>query len=137
MVRQVGEEQVMRWRRGYLDLPPPLALTDPQHPANEPRYADIPATLLPALENLDQTRRRVTAFWNQAVTPRLEQGQRLLISAHGNTLRALIMALDKMSAAEVERFEIPTACPIIYRFNREGRPLGWHYLEAPCIGCAA
>lgn len=138
LARQLGAEQVHRLRRGYLDLPPPLALTEPQHPRHDPRYADVPAALLPSLENLDQTRRRVTAFWNQAVTPRLEQGQRLLISSHGNTLRALIMALHRMSVAEVERFEIPTATPIVYRFDRRGRPLTWHYLQSEtCIGCAA
>jgi 2,3-bisphosphoglycerate-dependent phosphoglycerate mutase len=138
MTRQAGLEQVNRWRRGFLDLPPPLALTDPQHPINDPLYADIPDALLPSMENLDQTRRRVTALWNQEVAPHLEQGQRLLISAHGNTLRALIMALDKMPVAEVEKFEIPTATPIIYRFDRTGMPLDWHYLESkPCFGCAA
>lgn len=138
MARRVGEEQVNRWRRGYLDLPPPLALTDPKHPANDLQYADVPQALLPSLENLDQTRRRVTAFWNQAVTLRLKQGQRLLVSAHGNTLRALIMALENMPVAEVEKFEIPTATPIVYRFNREGAPLDWHYLgNVPCIDCAA
>lgn len=138
MKRHAGLEQVNHWRRGFLDLPPPLALTDPQHPVNDPLYTDVPDTLLPSMENLDQTRRRVTAFWNQEVTPRLEQGQRILISAHGNTLRALIMTLDNMRVAEVEKFEIPTATPIVYRFDRSGTPLDWHYLESePCIDCAA
>lgn len=138
MARQVGAEQLLRWRRGYLDLPPPLALTDPQHPVNDLRYADVSQEMLPSLENLDQTRRRVTAFWDQSVTPHLEQGQRLLITAHGSTLRALIMALENMPVAEVEKFEIPTATPIVYRFDRDGRPLGWHYIESSsCIDCAA
>lgn len=138
MTRKVGAEQVQRWRRGYLDLPPPQPPSDPSHPYNDTRYADIAQELLPSQENLDQARRRVTAFWNQSMTPRLERGERLLISSHGDTLRALVMALDGMSAAEVERFEIPTATPIIYRFDREGRPLGWHYLDQqPCIDCAA
>lgn len=138
MTRQAGAEQVQRWRRGYLDLPPPLPPSEPSHPLNDSRYADINPALLPSQENLDQTRRRVTAFWNQSVTPRIERGERLLISSHGNTLRALIMALAKMSVAEVEQFEIPTATPIVYRFDRKGRPLHWYYLQSECcIGCAA
>jgi 2,3-bisphosphoglycerate-dependent phosphoglycerate mutase len=138
MTHQAGLEQVKRWRRGYLDLPPPLAITEPQHPVNDPRYADVPAAELPSLENLDLTRDRVMAFWLPSVTPRLVKGERLLVSAHGNTLRALIMALDNMSVTAVEQFEIPTATPIIYRFDRSGTPLGWHYLQSePCIGCAA
>lgn len=139
LLRHVGPEQFYRLRRGYLDLPPPLALTDAQHPVKDPRYADIPRELLPSQENLDQTRRRVTAFWNQAITPRLEQGQRILISAHGSSLRALIMALAKLRVAEVETFEFPTAAPIVYRFDRNGMPLDWHYLADanPCIDCAA
>ena len=137
--RLAGAEQVLRWRRGYLDLPAPLPPSDPAHPRNDPRYADIPAQLLPSFENLDITRERVSAFWNEKVVPRLQRGERLLISSHGNTLRALIMELDGMSVAEVEAFEIPTATPIVYRFDSHGRPLGWHYLDvqAPCFDYAA
>lgn len=136
--RRAGSEQVWRWRRGYLDLPPPLAAGDARHPLHDPAYADVPAQQLPALENLDMTRTRVMAYWEAQIAPRLQRGERLLISAHGNTLRALIMDLSGMSAAQVEQFEIPTAAPIVYRFSAEGRPQGWHYLEAqPCIGCAA
>ncbi len=138
IARQVGTEQLHRWCRGYLDLPPPLHPDDARHPANDPLHADLPAEWLPRYENLDQTRNRVMHFWSEQVVPRMARGERLLLSAHGNTLRALIMALDGMSAAEVEQLAIPTAAPILYRFDDNGVPQGWHYLEAlPCIGCAA
>ena len=137
--RIAGDEQVLRWRRGYLDLPAPLPPSDPAHPRNDARYADVPAHLLPSFENLDITRERVSAFWNEKAVPRLQRGERLLISAHGNTLRALIKELDDMSVAEVEAFEIPTATPIVYRFDSDSRPLGWQYLDVqvPCFDCAA
>ncbi len=134
MARQVGEEQVVLLRQRFLGFPSPMPLTDRQYS----RYAYVEQELLPSMENMDQTGQLITTFWNQEVTPRLAQGQRLLMSTHGNTLRALIQALDTMSVTEVEKFEIPTAKPIAYRFDHTGRPLGWHYMEcAPCIGCAA
>lgn len=139
VAQQVGTRQVDRWRRGFLDLPPPLALTDPRHPIHDPAHIDIPPGQLPRFESLDLNRRRVMAFWEERVRPRLQKGERLLISSHGNTLRALIMALSGMKVAEVESFEVPVATPIVYRFDAMGNPLDWHYLDSTgsCIGCAA
>lgn len=125
---RAGEEQVHRWRRGYRDLPPALATEDPRHPQFDGRYADLPRDRLPAVENLADTRARAFAFWQEQIVPALRAGERVLISAHGNTLRALIMALANMTEAEVERFEIPTGTPIIYRVNDAGEPLSWQYL---------
>jgi len=126
---QVGEHQVWRWRRGYEDRAVPLLRTDPGHPANDGLYADVDAQLLPGVENLAQTQARVTQFWRKEIIPRIHQGERLLISAHGNTLRALLMTLSGMSVAEVESFEIPTATPVLYRFDCSGQALDWHYLD--------
>jgi 2,3-bisphosphoglycerate-dependent phosphoglycerate mutase len=126
---RVGEHQVWRWRRGYTDQATPLLRTDPGHPLNDPTYSDVEPHLLPGVENLAQTRIRVMQFWREQIAPRIPQGERVLISAHGNTLRALLMALTGMSIAEVEAFEIPTATPIVYRFDRNGQPLHWHYLD--------
>ena len=126
---RAGEHQVWRWRRGYEDRAEPLAVTDPAHPCHDPRYADVDPERLPAVENLAETRSRVVAFWNQQIVPRIQRGQRLLVSAHGNTLRALIMELAGMTVTEVEAFEIPTATPIVYTFSRSGEPLHWRYLE--------
>lgn len=126
---RVGEAQVLRWRRGYVDRPPALAAADPRHPAWDPRWRDIPTADLPNGESLEQTRTRVWDFWRQHVVPRLRAGQRLMIASHGNTLRALIMALDDLDVAQVEALEIPTGVPILYAFSASAEPLGWHYLD--------
>ncbi|WP_455223125.1 2,3-bisphosphoglycerate-dependent phosphoglycerate mutase [Kaarinaea lacus] len=126
---EVGEEQVWRWRRGYEDKAEPLPRTDPTHPINDPLYRDIDPALLPDVENLAETRERIIQFWQERVTPLIRLGKRVLISGHGNTLRALIMGLSNLSVEEVESFEIPTGKPIIYTFNRNAEPLDWCYLE--------
>ena len=127
---QAGEHQVWRWRRGYFDKANPLPGTDPRHPKNDPTYDDVDPLYLPGVENLAQTRMRVASFWQEKIFPRILLGQRVLISSHGNTLRALLMELGEMSVAEVEDFEIPTATPIVYTFSRSGQPLGWDYLRS-------
>ena len=125
-----GEAQVHRWRRGYSDKAPALTIEDPGHPLNDPRYAGIDPALLPqGVENLADTRKRVVAFWHEHIVPQIQQGRRLLISAHGNSLRALMMELQGMSVAEIEQFEIPTATPILYILDSTGRPLEWRYLQ--------
>jgi 2,3-bisphosphoglycerate-dependent phosphoglycerate mutase len=129
MAHQVGEEQVWRWRRGYLERPPAIAANDPQHPALQPQWNDIPTRDLPNGESLAQTRKRVMAFWDEVVVPQLSAGRRILIASHGNTLRALLMGLEDMTVAQVESFEIPTGVPITYRFGAHGEPLGWRYLD--------
>jgi len=129
MTQQVGAAQVWRWRRGYEDMPPALAGDDPRHPLNDPVYAELPREALHGSENLVMTRARVMDFWRERMMSRIQAGERVMVSAHGNTLRALLMALSDMTVAEVESFEIPTATPILYRFQPDGRPLDWHYLD--------
>ncbi|MGB0714168.1 MAG: 2,3-bisphosphoglycerate-dependent phosphoglycerate mutase [Gammaproteobacteria bacterium] len=131
MARSVGADQVWRWRRAYEERPPVLAHGDQRHPANDPGYDFLPADALPGSENLADTRARVSAFWNEHIVPGLKRGERPLIASHGNTLRALIMALTDMPVAEVERFEIPTGVPIVVAFDGQARAIGWHYLEVP------
>jgi 2,3-bisphosphoglycerate-dependent phosphoglycerate mutase len=128
-MRQVGEHQVWRWRRGYEDRAEPLLRTNPTHPAHDPLYADIQPHVLPGVENLAQTRQRVMEFWREQVAPRIKNGERILISAHGNTLRALLMDLANMTVAQVESFEIPTATPILCDFNASGQLTNWQYLD--------
>jgi 2,3-bisphosphoglycerate-dependent phosphoglycerate mutase len=123
-----GEHQVLRWRRGYLDKAAPLRRDDPAHCMHDPAYADVDPALLPDVESLADTRARVMTFWNEQIVPRIKAGERILISAHGNTLRALIMELAGMSVEEVESFEIPTATPIVYQFHNDGTPYRWDYL---------
>ena len=129
---EVGEYQVRRWRRGYEDRAKPLLRSDPTHPANDPNYADVDPQVLPGVENLAQTRARVMAFWQEQIVSRIKTGERILISAHGNTLRALVMDLAGMSIEDVEAFEIPTATPILYTFDDKATPMQWHYLNA-CV----
>jgi 2,3-bisphosphoglycerate-dependent phosphoglycerate mutase len=126
---RVGEHQVWRWRRGYEDKAQPLPRTDPSHPVNDPLYKDIDPAVLPDVENLAQTRARVVQFWQERIAPLIQQGQRILISGHGNTFRALIMDLAQLSVDQVEDFEIPTGQPIIYTFKSDGEPLHWRYLS--------
>ena len=126
--KEVGEQQVWRWRRGYKDKAEPLSRTDPTHPVNDPLYHDIDPALLPDVENLAETRYRVMQFWQERVAPYIRLGERILISSHGNTLRALIMGLADLSVEQVESFEIPTGEPIIYTFTRAAESIGWRYL---------
>jgi 2,3-bisphosphoglycerate-dependent phosphoglycerate mutase len=127
--REVGEDLVWRWRRGYLDRPPALDRADPRHPANQPQWSDLDPAQLPSTERLADVRQRVMGFWDAEIAPTLRPGEPILIASHGNTLRALLMALDGMSVEAVEGFEIPTGSPILYRFAPDGRPLQWHYLD--------
>ena len=129
MIERVGEKQVWRWRRGFLDLPPILSVNDPAHPLSDPRWSDIAAESLPGGESLAMTRARVMDFWQAQIQPQLMSSQTILISSHGNTLRALLMALDGMSVSQVEALEIPTGLPIVYRFSPDGEPRGWEYLS--------
>jgi len=126
---EAGDEQVHRWRRGYHDTAPALNAYDPRHPRFDDRYADLPRNILPSVESLANTRQRAVEFWQEKIEPALVNGEHLLISAHGNTLRALIMALAGMSEAEVEEFEIPTGKPIVYTFDANGKPVSWRYLQ--------
>ena len=125
----VGEQQVWRWRRSYEEQAAPLLHSDPAHPINDPKYVDIDPNLLPSVENLAHTRVRVAAFWQERIVPHLRNGERVLLSGHGNTLRALLMQLAGMSVAEVESFEIPTATPIVFDFDHDAQPRDWHYLD--------
>ena len=92
-------------------------------------YRDIDPDLLPDVENLAETRARVMQFWQERVVPYIRLGEKVLISGHGNTLRALIMGLANLSIEKVESFEIPTGKPIVYSFNQKAEPFNWRYLE--------
>jgi 2,3-bisphosphoglycerate-dependent phosphoglycerate mutase len=124
-----GEAQFWRWRRGYSDRPPALDWDDPRHPRFDPLYADIPAEQLPATESLEDTRNRAVRYWEERLVPRLQEGKRLLVSTHGNTLRGLIMYLDGMTETEVEHLEVPTGKPLIYSLSDALAPLSYRYLS--------
>ena len=131
-----GEEASRRWWRGYFEPPPPLDPDDPRHPRFDPLYATLAPRDLPASESLRDCQRRMLPYWSEVLLPRLRAGRRLLLISHGNTLRGLVMHLDGLSAEAMERVEIPSGVPLIYRFDATGAVLGREWLEraAPTPG---
>lgn len=115
-----GEEQVQLWRRSFEVPPPALALTDPRHPARDPRYAKLDPALLPATESLKTTLARVGPCWTERIAPRLEAGERVLVAAHGNSLRALVKSLFALSDEAILEVEIPTGSPLALTLAPQG-----------------
>lgn len=125
---QYGEEQVLIWRRAYAIAPEPLSADDPRHPRFDPRYAGIKATKLPATECLQDTVARVLPYWNKRIAPSILDGKRVIIAAHGNSLRALIKSLDNMSDDDIVHLNIPTARPLVYELDANLKPIRHYYL---------
>ncbi|WP_345796875.1 2,3-diphosphoglycerate-dependent phosphoglycerate mutase [Castellaniella sp. MT123] len=123
-----GEAQVLQWRRAYAIAPDPLAADDPRHPRFDARYSRVPADQLPATECLRDTVNRVVPFWNDSIAPAIRSGRRVLVSAHGNSLRALIKHLDGISDDEIVGVNIPTGQPLVYELDDDLRPLRHYYL---------
>ncbi len=128
MAGKFGEAQVKIWRRSY-DVPPPaLELSDARHPRFDARYAGLKPEELPSTESLKLTLERVLPYWHASIAPMLKTGKRLLISAHGNSIRALIKYLDDISDAEIPELNIPTGIPLVYELNDDLRPVQHYYL---------
>ncbi|TVQ97585.1 MAG: 2,3-diphosphoglycerate-dependent phosphoglycerate mutase [Desulfovibrionales bacterium] len=123
-----GEDQVFQWRRGYDVLPPSLEADDPRHPRYDPRYAPLPTSELPATESLQITIDRVLPYWHDVLTPVIKSGRKVLICAHGNSLRGLVKYLDAISDEEITDLNIPTGVPLIYELDQDLRPLNSRYL---------
>jgi len=128
---QFGDDQVLIWRRAYAIAPDPLPLDDPRHPRLDDRYGKIPAEQLPATECLKDTVARVLPFWNESIAPAIRAGRRVLIAAHGNSLRALIKHLDNISDDEIVHLNIPTGQPLVYELDADLRPVRHYYLGDP------
>ena len=128
-VAQHGEQQVLAWRRGFSVRPPAMALDDPERPANHPHYRGL--TDLPDTESLADTLIRVTHWWHDALVPLLKQKKRVLVVAHGNSLRALVKHIDNMSEEDILHFNIPTGIPLIYELDDQLSPRGREYLADP------
>ncbi|MBI5429219.1 MAG: 2,3-diphosphoglycerate-dependent phosphoglycerate mutase [Nitrosomonadales bacterium] len=111
-----GEENYRRWWRGYFDPPPPLDMDDLRHPRFDARYADLAPEQLPRSESLQDCQRRLLPWWQNAALPALKQGKHLLVVSHGNTLRSLVMHLDRIAPEDIEKVEIPSGVPLVYRF---------------------
>jgi 2,3-bisphosphoglycerate-dependent phosphoglycerate mutase len=125
---KIGYEQVHLWRRSF-DVPPtPLEETDERHPLHDPRYANVPKELLPAAESLKMTLQRVLPFWYESIVPRIQEKRKILIVAHGNSLRALVKHLDSLSDQDIVDLNIPTGIPLVYEFNDQLQVLKHGYL---------
>ena len=125
---QYGDEQVLIWRRAYAIAPEPLGLDDPRHPRFDARYARVPADQLPATECLQDTVERVLPFWNESIAPAIRAGRRVLVAAHGNSLRALIKYLDDVSDEDIVGLNIPTGQPLVYELDDDLKPIRHYYL---------
>ncbi|MCX8004243.1 MAG: 2,3-diphosphoglycerate-dependent phosphoglycerate mutase [Burkholderiaceae bacterium] len=126
-----GEEQVLRWRRAYAVPPPPLSADDPRWPGRDPRYKHLKPHEVPLTESLRDTVARVVPFWNDAIAPALLRGRRVLIAAHGNSLRALIKHLDQIGDDDIVGLNIPTARPLVYELDAQLKPIRHYYLGDP------
>lgn len=123
-----GEEQVKIWRRSYDITPPPLESTDERHPKFDPRYKNLMPGQYPATESLKITLERVLPFWNEILEPEIKSGTRVLIVAHGNSIRALIKYLDNISEKEITDLNIPTGLPLVYELDDKMKPVTHYYL---------
>ncbi len=123
-----GEAQVLSWRRSY-DVPPtPLARSDPRFPGNDPRYRGLAPGELPLTECLKDTVARVLPYWNASIAPAIRNGERVIVTAHGNSLRALVKHLDAISDTDIIGLNIPTGVPLVYELEDDLRPLRHYYL---------
>jgi 2,3-bisphosphoglycerate-dependent phosphoglycerate mutase len=123
-----GEEQVLVWRRSYDVPPPPLPPGDERGAERDPRYAKLAPHEIPRTECLKDTVERVVPYWNERIAPRVKAGERLLVAAHGNSLRALIKYFDNLSDEAIVKENVPTAIPLVYEFDDALRPKGRRYL---------
>ena len=123
-----GDEQVKLWRRGFAITPPALEKSDERFPGHDPRYAKLAESELPATESLAITIDRVVPYWTDVIKPRVASGEKVIIAAHGNSLRALVKYLDNMSEDEILELNIPTAVPLVYEVDENMKPLRRYYL---------
>jgi 2,3-bisphosphoglycerate-dependent phosphoglycerate mutase len=128
---EFGEEQVRLWRRSYDVRPPNVEKTDPRYPGNDPRYGHLDEKDIPLTESLKDTVDRFLPYWHKAIMPEIKSGKRAIISAHGNSLRALVKHLDNVSADEIVHVNIPTGIPLVYELDEGLRPIKNYYLGDP------
>src|SRR6266545_2603552 len=126
-----GEAQTKIWRRSYDIPPPPLTTDDPRHPSHDPRYARLSQSELPLTESLKDTVARFLPYWRDEIVPAIEAKQRVLIAAHGNSLRALVKHLDNISDADIVELNIPTGIPLVYELDENMRARESRYLGDP------
>ncbi len=131
MAEKYGEEQVLIWRRSY-DIPPPaLSKDDERYPGFDPRYKELKENEIPLTESLKDTVARFLPYWHEVIAPMVKSGKRVLISAHGNSLRALVKYLDNVSDSDIVSLNIPTGIPLVYELDHELKPIKHYYLGDP------
>ena len=123
-----GDEQVLVWRRSYDTPPPPLEESDPRYPGADPRYAGLSKAEIPKTECLKDTVARVLPFWNETIAPAIKSGRKVIIAAHGNSLRALVKYLDGISDEDIVGLNIPTGIPLVYELDESLKPIRSYYL---------
>jgi 2,3-bisphosphoglycerate-dependent phosphoglycerate mutase len=140
MAKQYGDEQVLIWRRSYDTPPPPLDANDPRGQRQDVRYASLSPEQVPLTECLKDTVARVLPCWNEVLAPAIKSGRRLLIAAHGNSIRALVKYLDGISDADIVGLNIPNGIPLVYELDADLKPIRSYYLgdaEAAAKAAAA
>lgn len=128
MAKQYGEEQVHIWRRSYDIQPPALEKTDPRFPGFDPRYKNLTPNYLPQTECLKDTVERFLPLWHERIVPEIQSGKRIIIAAHGNSLRALVKYLDNIPENEIVSLNIPTGVPLVYELTEDLKPIKHYYL---------
>jgi 2,3-bisphosphoglycerate-dependent phosphoglycerate mutase len=131
-----GEAQVKVWRRSFADPPPALTPEDERYPGHDPRYADLKKEELPLTESLKDTIARFLPYWHRSIVPDIEEERRVLIAAHGNSLRALVKHLDNVSEADIVELNIPTGVPLVYELDDRLKPIRSYYLGDPAAAKA-
>jgi 2,3-bisphosphoglycerate-dependent phosphoglycerate mutase len=126
-----GDEQVLMWRRSYATPPPPLTKEDARYPGHDPRYADLDEKDIPLTECLKDTVARFLPYWHETIAPTVHSGRRVVIAAHGNSLRALVKYLDNVSDDDIIQLNIPTGIPLVYEFDASLKPVTHYYLGDP------
>lgn len=129
--KKYGDEQVLIWRRSYDTQPPALTADDERYPGKDRRYADLTAEELPLTECLKDTVARFLPFWHETVAPAIKSGQKIIIAAHGNSLRALVKYLDNIPEDEIVELNIPTGVPLVYELDKDLKPIKHYYLGDP------
>ena len=126
-----GEKQVLIWRRSYDIRPPELEETDERYPGNDPKYREIPENEIPQSECLKDTVARVLPYWHEQIVPTIKSGKKVLIAAHGNSLRALVKYLDNVPKEEILKLNIPTGIPLVYELDEDINPTKHYYIGDP------
>jgi 2,3-bisphosphoglycerate-dependent phosphoglycerate mutase len=129
MAKQFGDEQVLLWRRSYDTPPPPLADDDARSERLDPRYAQLRADQIPLTECLKDTVARVVPFWTESIAPAISSGKRVLLSAHGNSIRALVKYLDNISDHDIVSLNIPNGVPLVYELDAQLKPIRHYFLK--------